>query len=163
MSDPIFQSFLQVQREEATALAGASDILTLQIENATPPQKYVAMFDCRGLVKMPSGDIEEANHFEVGIWMPDDYLRAVEPAQVVTILRPWSIWHPNVGGPWLCPGKLLPGTSLVDLLFQIYEIITYQKWAAHDGLNQAACEWARNNQHRFPVDRRPLKWKGARP
>lgn len=163
MNDPIFHSFLEAQYEQATALAGASDILTLEIGDERPPQRYVAHFNCRGLVMSQSGEVEEANYFMIGIRLPDDYLRTVDPTQIVTTLRPWSIWHPNARGPFICPGKLTMGTSLVDLLFQIYEIITYQKWSAHDGLNAAACEWARNNQHRFPVDRRPLKWKEARP
>jgi hypothetical protein len=30
-----------------------------------------------------------------------------------------------------------------------------------DALNFVACQWARNNQHLFPVDDRPLKrWSG---
>ncbi len=163
MTDPILKSFLQVQFNQATALANASDILELEAEPASPPQKYIARFHCRGLVRRRDGEITEANEFDVGIFLPDDYLRAVDPGQVVTILKPWDIWHPNAGGPFLCCGKLSGGTPLVDILYQVYEIITYQKWASHDGLNPAACEWARNNQQRFPLDRRPLKWKGVRP
>lgn len=163
MIDPVFRNFLAVQQQQALALAAASDILELQCEEATPPQKYVARFHCRGLVKTPGGDIQEENEFDVGIWLPDDYLSSADPRQVVTIFRPWTIWHPNAAGPFICLGKLGGGTALVDVLFQVYEVITYQKWAAHDGLNPAACEWARNHQDRFPIDRRPLKWKEARP
>jgi hypothetical protein len=158
---PVFKNFLEVQHEQAFALAAASDILELQCEPAMPPQKYLARFHCRGLVRDAGGEVREANRFDVGIWLPDDYLRVAEPGQIVTLLAPWSIWHPNAGGPFLCLGKLSGGTALVDILFQVYEVLSFQNWAAHDGLNPAACEWARNNQHRFPIDRRPLKWKGA--
>lgn len=163
MNDPILRNFLEVQHQQAMALAAASDILQLEPEPASPPQKYVARFNCRGLVMTQEGQIEEADQFDVGIWLPDNYLRSADPQQVVNIFKPWSIFHPNAGGPFLCLGKLAGGTSLVDILYQVYEIITYQKWAAHDGLNPAACEWARNNQDRFPIDRRPLKWKGGQP
>ena len=162
MNDPIFTSFLEAQRREASALAAASDILELEAETATPPRMYIARFHCRGLVRDGDGEIREASVFNVGIALPDDYLRSAEPGQIVTILRPWNIWHPNAGGPFLCLGRLGGGTPMVDILFQIFETITYQKFAAHDGLNPAACEWARSNRHRFPIDRRPLKWKEAR-
>jgi hypothetical protein len=48
---------------------------------------------------------------------------------------------------------------LVDLLYQVYEILTYQKLTPRedDALNKEACHWARANQKRFPIDRRPLK------
>lgn len=163
MIDPVFRNFLEMQHQQATALAAASDILELECEEAAPPQKYIAHFHCRGLVRTPGGEIAEENQFDVGIWLPDDYLRTADPRQVVTIFRPWSIWHPNAAGPFICLGRLGGGTALVDVLFQIFEVVTYQKWSAHDGLNPAACEWARNNQQRFPIDRRPLKWKGAPP
>jgi hypothetical protein len=161
MNDPIYRSFLEVQHRQAMALAAASDILELQAEPAMPPQKYFARFHCRGLVQTPAGEIAEADEFDFAIYLPDDYLRAGEPRQIVNIVKPWSIWHPNAGGPFICLGRLSAGTPLVDILFQTFEIITYQKWSSHDGLNPAACEWARNHQARFPIDRRPLKWKGV--
>jgi hypothetical protein len=56
-------------------------------------------------------------------------------------------------------GRLVPGTSLVDLLYQVHEIVTYQKVTMRedDALNPAACGWARTHQHLFPIDRRPLR------
>jgi hypothetical protein len=159
MNDPILHSFLKAQHSEALALAQAGDILSIETGGASPPQRYVARFRCRGLVRMPDGAIREADEFDVGIWMQDDYLRAVEPDRVVAVLRPWTIWHPNVNGPFICIGRMGPATPVVDILMQVHEIITYNKWAAHDALNIGAAEWARNNQHRFPVDRRPLKWR----
>jgi hypothetical protein len=163
MTDNVFENFLRVQYEQAMALAAASDILSVTPESAGPPRRYVAQFACRGLVSSHAGQVAEASRFEFGIWLPDDYLRSPDIKQVVTIFRPWSIFHPNAAGPFICLGRLTGGTPLVDILFQIHEIVTYQKWSAHDGLNPLACEWARNNQHRFPVDRRPLKRKEQKP
>ena len=59
----------------------------------------------------------------------------------------------------ICIGRLEPGTSLVDILYQVFEIIVYRKFNAreYDCLNKAACTWARNNQGRFPTDPRSLK------
>jgi hypothetical protein len=65
--------------------------------------------------------------------------------------------------PLICVGRLKPGTWLVDLLYQCYEIITYQKVTMRedDALNPLACVWSREHQQRFPIDRRPLKWRAA--
>ena len=70
-----------------------------------------------------------------------------------------EVFHPNIKAPFICVGKLSPGTLLVDILYQCFEIISYNKVTMRedDALNGAACAWARSNQHRFPVDPRALK------
>jgi hypothetical protein len=160
-ADPVLQAFLARQYEEGMALAAASDLLDLQPIDGPPPQRYLARFRCKGLVRSPDGTIAEADRFEVGIWFPSDYLRRVEPWQVLTWLGPANVFHPNIGErlPAICVGRLVPGTPLADLLYQCFEIITYTKVTMRedDALNHAACAWARDNRHRFPIDRRPLK------
>jgi hypothetical protein len=96
---------------------------------------------------------------EVGIFFPDDYLRHSDPYQILMWLGPQHVWHPNIGNhaPLVCLGRLGPGTRLTDILYQLFEIITYQRFATNDVLNHDAAAWARQNQDRFPVDRRPLK------
>ena len=159
-TDPVFSAFLRRQHEEGMALAAASDLLDL-VALDTPPQHYVAHFSCRGLVRGPAGAIVEANSFGVGLFFQRDYLRRAEPFQVLTWLGPQQIFHPNISdrGPFICVGKLAPGTPLVDLLYQVFEIITFQKMTPRedDALNRDACAWARRNLERLPVDRRPLK------
>jgi hypothetical protein len=161
MQDRIFNGFLARQFMEGTGLAAESDILALHAEPARPPQRYFARYRCRGLVKLDDGTIREADAFAVGIYFPPDYLRAAHPLRVLTFLSPRNIFHPNISdrAPVICIGRLTPGTGLVDLCYQIYEIVTYQKFTLreNDALNHAACAWARHNQHRFPIDARPLK------
>lgn len=156
--DRVFDAFLRRQLEDGLALARASDILTL-----TPldPQHIVLSYACRGLIRAPGGSIEEATQFEAGVYFPPDYLRRADPFHVLAWFGPREVWHPNISNqaPLICVGKLTPGTPLVDLIFRLYEIITYHRYTPRedDALNKAACAWARNNAHRFPVDRRPLK------
>ena len=78
------------------------------------------------------GEIVEAEKFVVGIFFPDDYSWRLKPdgLKVVTLLSPPNIWHPNIRWPFMCLGNLRPGTDLVTLLFQTYEVLTWQKWAA---------------------------------
>ena len=162
MRDPVYQAFLARQYEDGTALAAASDLVELLPFTGGPPDRYVARFGCAGLVRQGER-IMEARHFEIGIWFPSDYLRRAEPWQVLTWLGPRDVFHPNISPrlPFICVGKLSPGTSLVDLLYQCFEIVTWQKVTMRedDALNPGACGWARENLARLPVDRRPLKWR----
>ncbi len=165
MRDRIFENFLNRQHRDGTALAAASDLLDVQPVGPEPVRRYLATFHCRGLVQEGPGRIEVAEHFEVGIQFPAEYLRRVTPPQVLRLFSPQKVWHPNVSahGPFICVGRLTPGTALVDLLYQVFEILTYNKVTMRedDALNLEACSWARRNLERFPLDRRPLKRHGG--
>jgi len=158
--DPIYEAYLARQFEEGMALAQASDLLELMPSPVAPPH-FIARYRCKGLIRARDGEISEADRFEVGIWFPPTYLRRADSFEVLRWFGPANVWHPNISDklPLICVGRLAPGTSLVDLLYQIFEIITYHKYMPRedDALNKAACAWARRNQDRFPVDRRPLK------
>lgn len=162
--DTIFQAFLARQHSEGMALAEASDMLHLQPLGPAPAQHYLARFRCRGLVR-ERGAIVEADSFLIGVMFPDDYLRCKHSTAVVTMLDPNTVWHPNIRGPAVCVGQMPGGTTLVDILYQVFEIITYNKVTMRedDALNREACSWTRNNLDRFPIDARPLKRRTQRP
>jgi hypothetical protein len=159
--DRIFEGFLRRQQEEGEALARSSDLVELESLDGVPPQLYQARFRCKGLVRNRTGEVRESDDFRVAIWFPSDYLRRADPYKVLAWVGPREIFHPNISDrvPVICVGRLTPGMPLVDLLYQCFEIITYRKVTMRedDALNPEACAWARENQHRFPIDRRPLK------
>jgi ubiquitin-protein ligase len=161
MADKVLEAFLRRQYEEGVRLAESSDLLGLLALGGDPPRDYIAQFRCKGLVRDSAGKVDEADCFEVLIQFPPDYLRRAEPAEVLTWLGPREVFHPNISnrGPVVCIGRLAPGTSLADILYQLYEIISYQKVTPRedDALNKEACVWVRNNPDRLPVDSRPLK------
>lgn len=165
-ADPVFAAFLRRQQEEGEALARASDLVEVLPIDGPPARRYLVRFHCTGLVRPPGGEPREACRFEVGIWFPSDYLRRADPFQVLTWLGPRHVFHPNISvtAPVLCVGRFLPGTALVDLVYQCFEIITFNKVTMRedDALNHEACVWARANQQRFPIDRRPLKRRPLR-
>lgn len=163
--DVIFKVFLEQQLVEGMALAKASDLLELTplADDGAPPQRYLAHFSCTGLVRSPEGSIVEANDFLVGIAFPSDYLRIL-PTEGLTFrvlrwLAPRNVFHPNISDkvPLICIGQVCGGTSLVDILEQLFEVITYNKVNTADGLNAAACAWARRNMDLIPIDRRSLR------
>jgi hypothetical protein len=159
MVDKVYESFLRRQYEAGMALTRASDIVALTPLRPPPTQCFVADFHCKGLTGTPEDEIVEANRFQIGIWFPADYLRRVDPWHILTVLSPPDIFHPNIRHAFICVGRLVPGMEIVDLLYQCYEILTWQKVTMRedDALNATACVWARNHPQRFPLDTRPLK------
>lgn len=163
--DHVLAGFLEQQLEQGTALAARSTLLELEQRGGALPDRYVARYACRGLVRTPGGEIVEAEGFSVGIWFPGDYLRTVNPFVSVTYLGAAGGrgFHPNLGpGPdgrdVICVGHLAPSTPLVDILLQCFEIFTWQKVTMRedDALNHDACVWARAHLDRLPIDRRTL-------
>ena len=159
MPDNVLNGYLEQQFREATDLAAGSDCLELCPIEGRPPQRYIAQFSARGLVRPPQGEVDEYGEFHVGIWMPNDYLRRADTAQALTYLgpSPWP-WHPNIRPPFICV-HLRPATPLVDLLYTCFELWTWTLYYTGDGgLNPEASGWALSQpEERFPVDRRPLK------
>jgi hypothetical protein len=154
MTDRVFEAFLQEQMRQGAALARQSDLLELAV---LAPDRYLARYQCKGLVRELSGEIVEATDFAVGIWFPANHLAEVHATQLLTWLHPLNVFHPNIRPPFVCVGHVLPGIELTDLLYQVFEIISFHNWSPEDALNPDAAQWARNNASRFPLDDRPLK------
>ena len=160
--DPILDRFLEKQWEAASALAEESDLLNLV---RLDPQRIVAEFRCNGLVLGRDGRVSASDRTLIGFSFFDNYLRETDPYRVVTWLAPREVWHPNVSFPQLCLGPINVATPLIDLIYRTFELIGYQNVTTNerDALNPAACQWARNNQERLPIDARPLKRRRVQP
>ncbi len=157
-NDQVLRDFLYKQYDDGRALAAESEILELHPLGPAPVRRYAARFHCRGLIRDDNA-VREHDDFLVGIGFPDDYLRRFDTTRVLTWLEPFRIWHPNVRPPFVCVGRMEPGSGLVDLIYQLYEMITYHNVEMREpnALNHDACAWARRNVQRFPLDRRPLR------
>lgn len=161
MTDPILHAFLATQLIEGMALAAASDVLEVVPLAGVPPRKYLLRFRCTGLVTSDDGSVVEADDFAAGVFFRDDHLRVASPSTLVTWLHPRTIHHPNVQAPAVCLGRVAPGMSLVEIIYQLHALITYNKATLDDALNVTAAAWARDHQDRLPLDRRPLKLRLA--
>lgn len=163
--DATTASFLESQLEEASCLLADSDLV--RIQPIAGPQLVIAEFSCRGLVRDAFGEITEASLFAVGFRFASDYLRRARPAEVLTLISPLDVWHPNMGGSRfptaICVGPIAAATPLIDLVRRVYEVITWQAFTPleYDAVNLDACAWARANLHRFPIDARPLRWRSG--
>ena len=162
--DAIFSSFLEEQEREALEMARESDLLDVECVGSRPYQHFLLRFYCQGLVQTSDG-IAEAELFEIGVFYPLDFHERANPGEVLTLLGPVNVFQPAIRFPFICPGRLMPGTSLTDLILQCFEILTWAKvtMSEDDALNPAACKWARQNIDRFPIDDRPLLNRRIKP
>lgn len=164
MKDPVRSKFLAAQLESGLALASTSaGILELVPAGFGPngPDRYFARFHARGLVRTTAGEIREHDDLVVGIRFPEDYLYSIRPPEIVSVCAPHGEcepFHPNIHPelPIICPGHLPPGLPIERILWQTYEIWTWNRCNFASVLNPDAAEWGRNHPDRYPVDRRPL-------
>lgn len=161
MSDNVFQSFLATQQEAGLALAAASDLVTLVPVGPEPAQRYLIDFRCRGLVE-EDGRIQVTDRFLVDVLFSEDHLRRTGGV-LASMLAPTNVFHPNCRGHAICLGPIPPGTGLVDIIWQAFDIITWNTVTMNerDAFNWAACRWARNHPDAFPIDTRPLRRPGG--
>jgi hypothetical protein len=152
--DSIFESWLIKQKEDAAALNAASDDVRVDIMD---DRHFMVAFSSKCLVKSDAGSIEEVDGCLIGIAFSQEYLRRFNPAETICLFHPRGVFHPNVFQTAICPGRMSPGSGLVDLVGQVFDILTFKTMNLRDPLNREAAEWARDRQHLFPIDRRPLR------
>ena len=157
--DTIYRDFLKTQFEEGMALASQSDLLRLYPIDGPIPQKYIAQFSSKGLVRDQNGSVSVAESWEIGISFFDDYLRRADTFTLLTWLSPINAFHGSIRPPFICIGHVVPATGLVEVLYRVFDVIGYNRVTMLDqnALNIEACAWARQNKNRFPVERRALK------
>jgi hypothetical protein len=162
MPDAILTDFLREQFAQAVQLASESDLVTVTPLRGNPPSQYVLEFFCKGLAKDEHGAIVQSDGpWGFGVNFPATYLRGnFHSAEVLAYLGPVpKPFHPNLRPPFVCL-EVRPATSLVDLIYSLFELLTWSLLSTHDeGLNHEASQYYRNEQDpkRFPIDRRPLK------
>jgi hypothetical protein len=152
------REFLIAQAEAAESLNRRTDRVRVVVQPGRPPTRHLLIFDCRSLVAGPDRRIVEADRFIVGVNFSADHLDRLDAARLVCLIAPLRAFHPNIRWPRVCVGHLYSGSPLVDIVEQIYDILTYRNvtMREEDALNPSVCAWARANASRFPIDERPL-------
>lgn len=118
-----------------------------------PPEKYLVLYKCKGLVRSEKGVItEEARH------MMEVVFGWRYPTEPPTFIWLTNIWHPNFKGSHICieGHTFAVGLTLDQIVPEVGRMIQYQNYNVKDPLKQEAAEWARQNAHLFPVDNRDI-------
>lgn len=167
--DRIYLGFLARQAEELAALSAASPAFACRglEEDGMPASVFIAILVCRHAVREAEGVRIVEGPCEFALQFPAEYLRRVyhNSGQILSLINPVNCYHPNVRWPHICTGPITPGTSAVELVLRVNEILTFNRFTPRedDCLNAAACQWARCNMDAFPLERRPLKRSTSSP
>jgi ubiquitin-protein ligase len=115
-----------------------------------PPDKYVVTYSCYGLIwNTDTGLPAKSKHFQIEIQLHAEYPKKRPGLRMLT-----PIFHPNFINSGICTGYWTPATSLDNLCIQIGRMIQYRNYDLSDCLDNLARDWAAENAHLLPVDRR---------
>lgn len=146
------QRRLQADYERLVKLVSVQPRLVIEATYGTPPEKYILAFRGRTIAELRGTVPVYCDRQRVKIEMPAEY-PAVAP--LVTVFG--AIFHPHV---WqknnvVCLGSWNITESLDNFALRLYSLLQYHpeqlNWRSV--ANQEAAEWARRNQHLFPLDR----------
>lgn len=122
-----------------------------------PPEKYIVHFkNVKGLrlTQNPENESKElqiVNEHQIEIYLHSDYPRLKPQCNFIT-----GAFHPNfrMASPNdICIGDYwASGETLVDIIYQIGDMITYQNYNVSSPLNGIAAKWAKENLNLFPID-----------
>ncbi|MBS1518708.1 MAG: hypothetical protein JSS91_11530 [Bacteroidetes bacterium] len=121
-----------------------------------PPDRYVVTFkNVKGLKLSDSGsgqkELEYISEHQIEIYLHADYPRLKPQSYILT-----KIFHPNfrMASPNdICIGDYwASGETLVDIIYQVGEMITYKTFNVTSPLNGIAAKWAKENSEIFPID-----------
>lgn len=133
--------------------------ITVEFENkedSVPERYFVNYRNIRGIkLSSLSGPqnkiIEFISEHRIEIYLHIDYPRLKPQCYMLT-----GIFHPNfrMAHPHdICIGDFwASGETLVDIIYQIGEMIQYKNYGIQNPLNGIAAKWARENKNLLPVD-----------
>jgi len=127
-----------------------------------PPERYFVYFkNIKGLRLISNNDSEKKelefiNEHKIEIYLHADYPRLKPQCFILS-----GSFHPNfrMASPNdICIGDYwASGETIVDIIYQIGEMITYQSYNVSSPLNGIAAKWAKENINLFPLDKINLR------
>lgn len=130
--------------------------------NDIPPEKYFVSYkNVKGLrlfkdEKTDSKELKIVTDHKIEIYLHSDYPRLKPQCNLLS-----GAFHPNfrMANPHdICIGDYwASGETLVDIIYQVGEMITYQSYNVSSPLNGIAAKWAKENLEKFPLDNLNLR------
>lgn len=122
-----------------------------------PPERYFVYFrKMKGLRLLQNAgedkkELEIVNEHKIEIYLHADYPRLKPQCYILS-----GSFHPNfrMASPNdICIGDYwASGETIVDIIYQIGEMISYQSYNVTSPLNGIAAKWAKENLNLFPID-----------
>lgn len=136
--------------------------LEYETEAGNVPERYFVTYkDVRGIKLAENSTKDEKipeyiDEHKIEIYLHIDYPRLKPQCYLLT-----DIFHPNfrIASPHdICIGDYwASGETLVDIIYQIGEMLQYKNYGVSSPLNGIAAKWARENKHLFPTDTKELR------
>ncbi len=139
---------LQSDYEQAVAAFGNNPRIRLVSADGTPPEKYVFAFNVKSLVPLNDEDFTYGSEHRAEIFLPLDYPRRPPICRMLT-----PVFHPNIDPQKICIGDhWSAGQSLVQMVFRVAEMLSYQSYNLKSPLNAKAAAWAEQNLNLLPFE-----------
>src|SRR5262249_50325583 len=121
------------------------------------PWLWRLTFKTRGLVRDGQGEPQVNERHVVAVRFMPDYLRRADRFEMIALVEPRNVFHPNLMPPAICL-QVRPGETLTELCESLHALFSWRlrNLREDDALNTAACAWGRCHLEQLPIDRRPL-------
>ena len=126
-------------------------------DNSEYPDKYIVSFNGIESISLTADSdkenkkVKRISKHKAEIYLHSDYPRIKPQCFLLT-----EIFHPNIRNSSpndICIGDhWSSGEALVDIIYQIGEMLMFQNYNIKSPLNGIAAKWAKENEVIFPVD-----------
>ena len=141
--------------------ARSSVLRLLMIDDTEDEWRGVFELNTSTLVLLPQGEVQTAAPVVLGIRYHERFLaEAPHPFEIVTVLEPMNIFHPNVARSAMCLGHPQAGLPLELILNQAWAGLTLNMNIVNTVpgqiANTAAADYVRANAHKYPLTSKGL-------
>lgn len=155
--DDVMTDFLRNMRDEFVARCAQGGLLEYASLGLREPWLWRLTFHTRGLARGIDGAIRPVERHVVAVRFLPDYLRHLNKFQMLALMEPRDVFHPNLKPPAICL-NLYPGMTLLEIAESLHRLFAWQvrQLAEIDAFNPDACVWGRSHLDELPTDTRRL-------
>lgn len=124
--------------------------ITLEVVEGDPPDYYQITFDTCGITCLRNGEPVYGRNHRIEFILPAEYPRN---GPIIHHLTP--VFHPNFyQDEDICVSTWIPGRTLIALIQQLDDMITYRNFDTHNidnAPNSEAAQWAIKHPELIPI------------
>jgi ubiquitin-protein ligase len=127
------------------------DLVEIRAIGTAPFEKYMIVYKVPSLRLNSTGQPMRVDATVVEITLPSDYPKMPPTARTVA---GDVVFHPNFNAQKICLAQhWAPGIQLADIVREIGEMLTWQRFNIKDSLNAIAAEWSQQHLNEIPLAR----------
>jgi ubiquitin-protein ligase len=130
---------------------GGEDLVEIRAVGTAPFEKYMVVYKVPSLRLNSTGQPMRVDATVVEITLPADYPKMPPTARTVA---GDVVFHPNFNASKIClADHWAPSFQLADIVREIGELLTWQKFNIRSPLNAVAAEWSQQHMNEIPLAR----------